>query len=61
MFGRAASSCCAGFSLAVVSRGCSAAAECRLLSVVSLEHTGFSSASTWAQQLWLPGSRAQAQ
>ena len=25
------------------------------------EHTGFSNCGMWAQELWLPGSRAQAQ
>ena len=41
VFGPAMSSCRAGLSLVVVGSGCSVASVCRLLSVVSLEHTGF--------------------
>ena len=42
---------CAGFSLQWL----------LLLRIKVSRHAGFSSCSTWAQQLWLMGSRAQAQ
>ena len=55
-----------GFSLAVAKGSYSlVAVHGLLIAVASLvaedRHTGFSSFSTWAQELWLPGSRAQAQ
>ena len=57
---------CAGFPLVWESRGYSLVAVCGLLIavaslVVDLGCLGFSSCGTWAQYLWLPGSRAQAQ
>ena len=45
--------CYAGFSLVVVSGGCSVVAVYRLLSAVALRHMH--------SALWRPGSRAQAQ
>ena len=59
---------CMGFSLVAVSRGYSSL-QCTgfslqwllLLRSMGSRHTGFSSCGTWAQQLWLVGSRAQAQ
>ena len=52
---------CMGFYLAVESGGYSAVVVCRLLMVVAFLAASFSSCSTWAQYLWLPGSRVQAQ
>ena len=57
-----------GLSLVVVSRGYSSL-RCAgfsmwwllLLQSTGSRRTGFSSCGTWAQQLWLTGSRAQAQ
>ena len=60
--------CCAGFSLVVMRGGYSLVVMKGLLIVVTsccgvqaLGHTSFSSCGTWAQELWFPGSRAQAQ
>ena len=55
--------CCVGFSLVAESEGRSLAALRRLLIVVAslVGHMGFGCCSTWAQHLWLPDSRAQAQ
>ena len=60
--------CCAGFSLVAVSRAFSLAVACGLLTVVASRGraqgpgcSGFSCCSTWAQELQLPGSRAQTQ
>ena len=56
-----------GLSLVALSRGSSSAVVHGLLTVVlllwspSCRRTGFSSCSTWAQKLWLSGSRARAQ
>ena len=58
----------AGFSLVAASRGYSSL-RCAgfslrwllLLRSTSSRHAGFSSCGTWAQQLWLAGSRVQAQ
>ena len=56
--------CWAGFSLVVASGGYSLAAVPGLLIVVTLQNsisiecTGFSSCTVWAQQLQLPGSKA---
>ena len=57
-----------GLSLAAASRGYSSL-QCTcfslrwllLLQSTGSRHAGFSSCGTWAQQLWLMGSRAQAQ
>ena len=59
--------CCVGFSLVGVSGGLSSL-QCvgisiswlLLLQSTGSRHMGYSSCSTWAQYLWLPGSRAQA-
>ena len=56
--------CCVDFSLVSESKGYSLVAVFRLLLAVAslcrgawaLGHSGFSSCSTWVQQLWLPGS-----
>ena len=56
-----------GLCLVVVSGGCSSL-QCvgfslsglLLLQSMGSRHAGFSSCGTWAQQLWLAGSRAQA-
>lgn len=48
-------------SLPVAVRGPSSAATASLVVQCRFEPRGFCSRSTWAQQLWLPGSRAQAQ
>ena len=60
--------CHGDFSLVAVIQGYSLAAVHRfLIAVGSLllntgsRCTGFSSCGTWAQQLWFPGSRVQAQ
>ena len=61
--------CCASFSLVAASRGCSPVV-CGAWgphlggfssAARALRCTGFSSCGTWAQYLWLLGSRAQAQ
>ena len=59
--------CCGGFSRVEASRGYSLGAVGgfslqQLLLLWSMgSHTAFSGCGTWAQQLWLPVSRAQAQ
>ena len=59
--------CCAGFSLVVASGTIcrhAPASHCSGFSCYraqDLGRSGFSTWSTWAQELWLPGSRAQAQ
>ena len=61
--------CFEGFSLVVISRGYSLSRSLQALKCDSffccgaqaLEHSDFSSCGTWVQELWLPGSRAQAQ
>ena len=57
---------CSGFSCCrarALGAWASVVAACRLSScgTQALEHAGFSSCHAWAQQLWLMGSRAQAQ
>ena len=55
------------FSLVVASGVFSLVVVCRLLTAVAslgaqaLGCVGFSTCSTWAQKLWFPDSRAQAQ
>ena len=55
-----------GFSLLAAIESCSLFVVVMPLIVVAslgawaLGHTGFSCCGVWAQQLWLPGSRAQA-
>ena len=57
--------CCEGFPLAAESRDCSSVAVRGLLiaviSLAALGHLGVSNCGTRAQEVWLPGSRAQAQ
>ena len=63
-FGHAASCCCVGFSVVVVSRGHVPVVVCRFrieLAALVAGHGAFGSCGPWAQYLWLPGPRAQAQ
>ena len=53
--------CCMGLSLAAEGGGYSPVVVCGLLVVAAFLAASFSSCSTWAWYLWLPGSRAQAQ